>query len=207
MNASSSCRTLRTAFAKASPNTILRLAAASSQVFFRPAPHFLIAATVHQLSEWALLSPENTLELRRAFQGGIDALFELCVCKAGTTMDDIRRLHASRFTLINPISDMIDRCAGKQWNAIPEFWDGGVSEPATVTVDADRSLFQIIIYGELFRSSMRAAIEPSLNLPRFDLDTRLEFIKYCIPTACAGLDTEAVRKFSPWDPTHQEIER
>jgi hypothetical protein len=28
---------------------------------------------------------------------------------------------------------------------------------------------------------MRAALEPALQLPRFDLDTRMNFIKYCIP--------------------------
>ncbi|KAI4256308.1 MAG: hypothetical protein LQ352_002142 [Teloschistes flavicans] len=96
-------------------------------------------------------------------------------------MDDIRRLHASRFSLINPVSDMIDRCAGAQWYQNPEFWYGGVSNPATISIEPARSLFQFVIYGELFASSMRAFLEPRSNLPWFDHDFRMDFIKYCIP--------------------------
>lgn len=184
-NAASSCRKLRTAFAKTAPKVILRLAAASSRVFFRPDPHFLIAATVRQVSDWALPRSENTETLRKAFQGGIDSLFELCVDKAGITMADIRRLHDYRFSTINPTTDMIDRCAGAQWSSTPNFWDGGVSDAASISVEAERSLFQIVIYGELFASSMRASYEPKPAehdvSPRFDLETRLDYIKYCIP--------------------------
>jgi hypothetical protein len=199
-NTSSSCRALRTVFANTSPNVILRLAAASSRVFFRPGPHFLVAATARQVSDWALLSNENTETLRQAFQGGIEALFELCISKAGLTLEHIRRLHASRFSLINPIADMIDHCAGQQWYATPDFWDGGVSDANTINVEPTRSLLQIIIYGELFCSSMRAALEPALGHPRFDLDTRLDFIKYCIPDWVCWLAYEGleVRKVGPY---------
>jgi hypothetical protein len=176
VNTCSSCRTLRTAFAKTSPNVILPLAATSSRVFFQPDPHFLIAATARQVSDWALLSHENTDTLRRAFQGGIEALFKLCISKAGLTLEDIRYSHASRLSLINPISDMIDRCAGAPWCAKSDFWNGDVSASNPISVERTRLLFQLIIYHELFCSSIRAVFE----LPRFDLDTRLDFIKYCI---------------------------
>ena len=88
--ASSSCRTLRKVFADTHPNTILRLAAASSRIFFRPDPYFLVAATVKQVAAWGLLSEDNTFRLRTAFQGGIEELFHLCVEKAGLTMEDAR---------------------------------------------------------------------------------------------------------------------
>lgn len=35
--------------------------------FFRPSPHFLVAATARQISHWALLSNKNYIELREAF--------------------------------------------------------------------------------------------------------------------------------------------
>ena len=105
----------------ATPNQILSLAASSSRIFFRPDPHFLTAATVRQISDWALLTPSNTTTLRQAFRNGIDALFDLCVSKAGLTIEQIRHLYDSRFTAFNPLIDMIDRCAGAQWYVTPDF--------------------------------------------------------------------------------------
>lgn len=181
VNLSSSCRTFHKVLTGTSPNIILHLAAASARVFFRPSPHFLVAATARQISHWALLSAENYTDLRQAFYGGMDSLLELCISKAGLTMEDIRRLHASRFSIINPASDMIDRCAGKQWYDVPDFWDGGRSDANTIMIEAERSLLQIIIYGELFCSTMDAIVTPDAATPGFDLDMRLDYIIYCIP--------------------------
>lgn len=205
-NLSSTCRTFRRVCSDASPNTILRLAAASSRVFFRPDPHFLIAATVRQVGEWALLSHDNTEQLRRHIQGGVYSLLHLCVDKAGLTMDDIRRLHASRFSLINPIADMIDRCAGPQFVSTPDFWDGGVSNPATISLEPNRALFQIIIYGELFAPTMQAFLEPDRALPRFDQELRLDFIKYCIPDSmCRSYTGLTVLEVGPYAGTKNEL--
>lgn len=87
---SSTCRRLRAACCSASPNLILRLAAASSRVFFRPDPYFLVAATAKQVGHWALQSEDNTQRLRESLKGGIEELYALCVEKAGLTMDNIR---------------------------------------------------------------------------------------------------------------------
>ncbi|KAJ9268261.1 hypothetical protein DTO212C5_5589 [Paecilomyces variotii] len=181
----SSCHRLRDNFAKVSPRTILQLAAGSAPTFFSPHPHFLLMATARQVSDWAIKSTENTQVFREALQGGIDGLYDFCIhseeVKAGLTMDDIRRLHLSRFSIINPFADQIDKMAGEQWYREPDFWDGGVSEPETLNTDSNRAAFQIIIYGELFGSSMRAFLEPDKQLPYFDLDARLDYFKYCVP--------------------------
>ena len=86
----STCRVLRTVLSATPPNTILRLAAAQSRVFFRPDSYFLVAATISQVASWALLSEENTHELHSAIRDGIETLTELCVEKAGLTMERIR---------------------------------------------------------------------------------------------------------------------
>ncbi len=147
VNLSSTCRKFHDACSTTSPRVILRLAAASSRIFFRPDPHFLIAATVRQVSDWALLTSENTETLRHAMQEGVYSLLDLCVDKAQLSVDDIRRLHATRFSLTNPISDTIDRCAGVRWTETPDFWTGGVSNPNTTFLEPTRALFQMIIYG------------------------------------------------------------
>lgn len=107
-------------------------------------------------------------------QEGVYSLLALCVDKAQLTMSDIRRLHATRFALINPISDMIDRYAGVQWTETPDFWTGGVSNPNTTFLEPTRALLQMIIYGELFASSMSAYLDPELGLPRFDHEFRMD---------------------------------
>ncbi|KAI4274490.1 MAG: hypothetical protein L6R35_006334, partial [Caloplaca aegaea] len=63
---SSTCSRLRAACSHAPPNLILQLAAASSRVFFRPDPYFLVAATAKQVGEWALLSDDNARRLRES---------------------------------------------------------------------------------------------------------------------------------------------
>ncbi|GAD96281.1 conserved hypothetical protein [Paecilomyces variotii No. 5] len=185
MNMASSCRRLRENFAKTSPRTILQLAAASAPTFFSPHPHFLVMAVARQVSDWAIKGKENTRKFREALQGGIEGFYDFCInseeVKAGLTMDDIRRLHLSRFSIINPFADQIDKMAGSQWYETPRFWNGGVSEPATLYTDSNRAAFQIIIYGELFGSSMNAFLEPEKQLPYFDVDTRLDYFKYCVP--------------------------
>ncbi|KAE8377594.1 hypothetical protein BDV26DRAFT_263320 [Aspergillus bertholletiae] len=180
-NAAASCRRLRDCLYTAHPDTILRLAAASAPTFFSPHPHFLVAATARQASDWALGNESRTLSLRRAFQGGIDSLYKFCVQHAGLSLDDIRRTHQARFSIINPLSDKIDKMAGKQWYDTENFWSGGVSEPYTIDTEADRATMQLIIYGELFGRGMDAFLQPEKNLPYFSIRTRIDYLTYCLP--------------------------
>jgi hypothetical protein len=181
MNAASSCRTLRNAFTLAKPNTILQLAAVSAPVFFSPHPWFLVLATARQVSDWAAGNESRMQELRKAFQGGMEGLYDLCLRVGGLPMDKVRQLHLSRFSTINPLSNKIDQMAADQWYDVTNFWSGAVSEANTIHCVPQRSAFQIMIYWELFGGTLRAFLEPDLCLPKIDLLTRLEYIKYCIP--------------------------
>ena len=57
-------------------------------------------------------------------------------------------------------------------------------------MEPERSLFQIAIYGELFASTMSATIDNRLG---FDLDTRLDYVKYCIPDFFCWIGYEGLR--------------
>ena len=81
----------------ASPRLVPRLAVASSRTLSRPDPYFIVAATVKQLGYWTLLNENNINQLCKALNDGIGGLFDLCVEKAGLTMDDIRRLVIALF--------------------------------------------------------------------------------------------------------------
>ncbi|OJJ07720.1 hypothetical protein ASPVEDRAFT_33917 [Aspergillus versicolor CBS 583.65] len=180
-NAAATCRRLRDALYAAPPQTILRLAAASAPTFFSPHPHFLVLATARTASNWALGDADRVDELRSALQGGIDGFYHFCLRHSGLTLADIRRTHRARFSIINPLSDKIDKMAGRQWYSTPRFWDGGVSEAYTLETEADRATFQLLIYSEMFASTMEAFLEPERGLPLHDLTTRLTYITYCIP--------------------------
>jgi hypothetical protein len=200
MNASSSCRTLRTVFADTKPNTILGLAAAQSRIFFRPDPYFLVAATAKQVGQWGLQSAENTEVVRAAFRNGVEGLLELCISVAGLTMADIRRLHLSRFELINPTEDLIDRMAGTQWYSTPNFWNGGVSDAYTVDCEPMRTTFQYVIYSELFGPGMNAWLHPELGLPQYSLDARLDYLRYCVPDWITASGSPGLPKPEPTGP-------
>lgn len=108
----------------------------------------------------------------------------------GVTMQRIRELHALRFSTINPVVNLIDQCIGQQWSATPDFWDGGVSDAATIQADPPENFFHLAIYGGLFGHAFDALLDPSspsttgpATRLASDVDTRLEFIKYCIPDA------------------------
>ena len=204
-NAASSCRRLRENFAQTHPKTILLLANASAPTFFSPHPHYLITATARQASDWAIGNKENTRRLRKAFQGGIDSFYDFCINNpnTGLRMQDIRRLHQARFSIINRLADQIDKMAGDQWySSVDNFWDGGVSEAETLQTESNLAALQIIIYGELFASSMQAFLESENELlPSFDIETRLDYIKYCIPDwACRSYRGMEVLPVGPYAP-------
>ncbi|RYO80918.1 hypothetical protein DL766_009958 [Monosporascus sp. MC13-8B] len=151
MNLASTCRTLRQCMSAATPNTILRLAAAQSRIFFRPSPHFLVAATARELGNWARERDANERELCQGLQEGWEGLLGLAVAWGGS---GTRR---------------------------PGFWDGGVDDAYTIVSDPPTAVFHLATYGELFAADLEAVLRRDGGARRLSVDTRLEYIKYCVP--------------------------
>lgn len=172
--------------ATATANTILRLAAAQTRIFFRPSPHFLVAATARELGNWARRSEANEAELALRMEEGVDGLLSLALVHCGLTMEQIRKLYLMRFSIINPTTDLIDRCVGQQWYSTPDFWDGGADDAYTIHSDPPQTLFHLALYGELFGPDFEAILNQDCQSRRLDVDTRLEFIKYCVPDFACG---------------------
>jgi hypothetical protein len=185
INLISTCRNLRGTLHPASPKAVLRLAAAQSNTFFRPSPWFLVAATARELGHWARLNGANEKQLATTLQEGIDGLFDLCFEHCGLTLERIRELHLMRFSIINPVTDIVDKCVGHQWYATPDFWDGGVSDAYTISSEPTELLFQLAIYGELFGPDFEAFLNQDTQVRGLSVETRLEYIKYCLPDVAA----------------------
>lgn len=180
-NLSSTCREMRRCMQTATPKTIVRLAAAQSTTFFRPSPLFLAAATARELGQWARQSDANEAEFRSRLEEGNDALLELAVEHCGLTMERIRELHLMRFSIINPVTDVIDKCVGEQWYATPDFWNGGVSDAYTIDSEPHETVFHLSIYGELFGPDLEALLDQNTSARKLSVETRIQFIKYCLP--------------------------
>lgn len=206
-----SCSKLRSAVSRASPSTVLRLAAASTRIFFQPSPHLLVAASAPSLRRWVVGDAARVTVLRTALQGGMDGLFELCIQHGELTLARIRELHEYRFSTINPVVDLVDRCVGLQWQQTPNFWDGGCSDAETLSVESSETFFQLAIYGDLFggveefedflkhaESSNRRPFAPSIPVL-----ARLDYVKYCMPDwACHGCQHHA----GPRDPLREVLD-
>ncbi|KAI1379933.1 hypothetical protein F4677DRAFT_299556 [Hypoxylon crocopeplum] len=157
-NLSATCRTLKECMETASPATILQLAWASTRVFFRPSPHFLVCAVARQLGFWARESDENEAELAAGMPRGIDHLMDLALkVGCGLPLPRIRELYELRFSLINRIADVIDKCVGYQW------WLGVIDGDTGSMTDrgyAPMALWQLAIYGELFGPDFDPFLDP-----------------------------------------------
>lgn len=84
------------------------------------------------------------------------------------------------FSIINPVTNIMDQCVRKLWYATEKFWDGGVSDAQSINSDPSAT-FHLAIYGELFGPDLETYFSDNSSAARLSLDTRLEYIKYCVP--------------------------
>ncbi|KAI2472219.1 hypothetical protein F4781DRAFT_383820 [Annulohypoxylon bovei var. microspora] len=206
MNVASTSRLLRSCMEAARPHTILCLSWASTRTFFRPSPYFLFSATAAQVGAWARESDANEAELAAGMPIGVGHVMDLALRlgQIGLTMERIRELHEMRFSVMNPISDLMDKCVGKQWYSTPDFWNGGVDDAYTIHADANELLFRLAAYGEMFGPDFEPFLDPDLSSGRkLKVETRLEFVKYCIPdfaTECFDNATDILLPDGSYDP-------
>jgi hypothetical protein len=138
------------------PHVLLHLCHRSQRVFFRPSGLFLLTALARPLSLWARKSTDNLRRLVESFPYGEEAVLDLAVSirevaiGAKWSMETIRELWLWRMRVVNPLTDLIDKCVGEQWYATPDFWDGGCEDAATLYAEPNELVFRMMIYGELF---------------------------------------------------------
>ncbi|KAJ7286093.1 hypothetical protein C8J57DRAFT_1708466 [Mycena rebaudengoi] len=165
----STCRALYRSCSDPDPKILPRLAANSGRVFFRPHPHFLIAATARKVADWAVQDDDRRYLLEAAIQGGVDKLLELSLDVATLTMDDIRKLYVFKCDIINPLNRQLDLKAGPR------------SGPMTVCNDPESTLLSWVIYGELFHHSLELAYLPLPEHKPLSTVMRFKWFVYCMP--------------------------
>jgi hypothetical protein len=123
-------------------------------------------------------------------------LLDLCLEHCGLTIDDVRHLYDYKKTTIHPVIDLLDKCEGQQWLDTPDFWDGAVLDPENredQDFDMTELFYALATYGSLFASSFDAYLDPGKGKKGLDIETRLEFLKYCVPDASCWLTAQRYR--------------
>ena len=75
---------------------------------------FLLTATARELGNWARKSAENEAEFKSQCRYGVEGLMELAHQPCGLTIERIRELYVMRMSIINPLTDIVDKCVGEQ---------------------------------------------------------------------------------------------
>lgn len=154
---------------------ILRLAANTKSTLpgLRPFPHFLLSLVARRLADWAVRNDERKSKLHNSFGGGVQSLLNLAVevVDDGITLDDIRQTWCYKQDVLNPISREVDLCCGPS-----------SGNPLTVCNEPDTTLFNWIIYGDLFHHSISAIYDdPRPAIVPLSTASRYKFLVYCIP--------------------------
>lgn len=89
---------------------------------------------------------------------------------------------------------MIDKTAGPQYDTTRD-----ITAQLRSAVSPSEQLIKCI-YGELFASTWKAILQPELKLPRFDIEMRLEYIRYRIPDIFCMLGSPRMKLPEPAGP-------
>ncbi|KAF1996318.1 hypothetical protein P154DRAFT_525608 [Amniculicola lignicola CBS 123094] len=196
INLSATCRAMRELYYDPPPRVVLRLCSESNVSLFRPLRYFLVAAVSEQLANWASKSQTNVFALQDCCKEGVDGLLDLCMEHCGLSIAHLRELHVLRSSTFDVVIEFIDKCYGSQCYGEDDFWDT-VEDVYTIASDAQDHFYQLAIYGGLFGPTRRAYLEKGTMVTGSNgvvvggVETRMEFIKYCIPDLAAVYNNES----------------
>jgi hypothetical protein len=106
------CRTLYTAYRDTHVKLPPILPKLDGQPLFQPHPHLLLTIVASQVGDWAVSSPSNRYELYQSLLNGHYGLLSLAERVSFVTLSDLRDLHATKYSVLNPVIRLVDFEAG-----------------------------------------------------------------------------------------------
>ena len=82
---------------------------ADGRYLFPPHPYLLLSALAPRITDWAVESKANMSMLRTTMKGGGESLLYLATQVSKLTLEDARRVHATKANLLEPIARFIER--------------------------------------------------------------------------------------------------
>ena len=106
------CRTLYTAYRNTDVKLPPILPKLDGQLLFQPHPHLLLTIVASQIGDWAVSSPSNRYELHQSLLNGHYGLLSLAERVSFVSLSDLRDLHATKYSVLNPLIRLVDFEAG-----------------------------------------------------------------------------------------------
>lgn len=129
---------------------------------------YLLSLIAGAYAPWLALSSINRRAFKDACPALPDSLLDIAadhpvlVNRSSFSLEVLQKT-VSRKEIVVGLSDLVDRCVGAQWHAIPDFWDGGAEDAATLEAEVDGAIWQMLVYGELFGSGLGGWLDSLLG--------------------------------------------
>jgi hypothetical protein len=152
------------------------------QFLFQPHPHFLLTCLARQLGDWAVASASNRYELYQNLLGGYNGLLFLAERVTRVSLSDMRQLHGTKYSLLNPLTRLVDFEVGpamvRNQEMDPETYG------LTICQMPDVAVMNFVVYCDLFHhyvdNILSSPGDPELPRP-LESGIRQRFIAYCLP--------------------------
>lgn len=142
------CRTLRAAYGDTEIRLPPILPKPDGQLLFQPHPHLLLTIVARQIGDWAVSSSFRRYELYKTLLNGYDGLLSLAERVTVVSLSDLRHLHVTKYSVLNPLARLVDFEAG------PAMVRNQDMDPAeyglTICLHPDIAVLNYIVYCELF---------------------------------------------------------
>ena len=157
-----------------------------------PHPHVVLSGIARQIADWAVEDPHHRQRLWCALHGpfstGLPTLLALGEEVARLSIQDVRALHQAKVKIVEPMSRIIDQEVGRASRSnvdmMPEDDEFGSEDSVPICRNPLRTLYNFIIYCELFHHSIDEAYGqlPSQINP-LSAELRLRWMRWCMPDA------------------------
>lgn len=153
------------------------------QPLLQPHPHLILAGTARQVADWAVFSRSNRAALYSALLEGNVGLLQLSEQVARVSLQDMRHLHHLKYSLLNPLTKIVDVEGGPQ--KVRNRGNDPDDYPSGIVHHPDTALLNYWIFCELFHHSVDGILNYSSRTPSqpqpLDLKTKRRWTAYCVP--------------------------
>lgn len=176
------CKTLYTAYRDKVIKLPPIIPKPDGQYLLQPHPRLLLTSVARQIGNWAVSSASNRYELYQSLLEGYDGLLSLAQQITRVSLSDLRNLHDTKYSLLNPLARLVDFEVGpamvRNQDMDPD--DYGL----TICLAPDLAVMNFVVYSELFHHYADDIISLS-NAPDrrrpLEAGIRQRFIAYCLP--------------------------
>lgn len=152
------------------PHTLLSILHRTSWLDRLTTQHLLLSYIASGFPSF-LLHPPNRNLFKLACLSSPESLLHLALSRPSIpasarpkfTLGNVGSSWVKRKEVLEGVGDLVDRCVGEQWYDIPDFWDGGREDAATLFAEPRATVFHLATYGEMWGGEVEKAYQCLLD--------------------------------------------